>query len=75
MQGCRVVQDPGWAGVSGPGDGSGPTTSMALRWTTSRTEVGVLLKREAQCLLAPADVPTIKIDDADQELLNRLVQR
>ncbi|MEI7952576.1 MAG: hypothetical protein WCH37_07845 [Synechococcaceae cyanobacterium ELA182] len=48
---------------------------MALRWTTSRTEVGVLLKREAQCLLAPADVPTIKIDDADQELLNRLVQR
>jgi len=48
---------------------------MALRWTTSRTEVGVLLKREAQCLLAPADVPTIKIDDADQELLNRLVRR
>jgi len=48
---------------------------MALRGTTSRTELGVLLKREAQCLLAPVDVATVKIDDTDQELLNRLVRR
>jgi hypothetical protein len=46
-----------------------------VRCTTSRTEVGVLLKPEAQCLLAPADGPTVKIDDADPELMNRLVQR
>ena len=75
MLGCRVIQDPGWAGVLGPGDGSGPTSSLAVRCTTSRTEVGVLLKPEAQCLLAPADGPTVKIDDADPELMNRLVQR